>query len=240
MTMLADKPNIACSGRIDQDIHLPCTAKRELVEFIADALPRWRDNPDRPIAHAETTLTEHLCDYLNSAAHFSAVWNHIQFRTETGDETRGGRKIDLTVKPCGASLIIEGRRHSQFEALFPIECKRLPTPKAKDRDEREYVITVPGTTGGIQRFKFGHHGAAHTFAAMIAYVQEHPTSYWVKQVNSWIRDLSAEADSVWTKSDCLHLLSDDTASGLCALASSHHRAGGLDDCELRHLWITMK
>ena len=187
--MLTDSFDIVQSGRLDRDIHLPYTAKLELVCFIAEELPRWRDHPDRPTAHAETTLTEYLCDHLNSAAYYSTTWSHVQFRTETGDETRGGRKIDLTVKPRAATLIIEGRRHSQFDALFPIECKRLPTPTGKDRDEREYVTTEPGTTGGIQRFKFGYHGAAHTFAAMIAYVQEQSFSHWLCQVNCWIRDL---------------------------------------------------
>jgi hypothetical protein len=42
-----------------------------------------------------------------------------------------------------------------FDPIMPIECKRLPTPKAKDRDEREYVITEGATAGGIQRFKLG-------------------------------------------------------------------------------------
>ena len=184
-------------------------------------------------------MTEHLCDHLNSAAYYSTIWSHVQFRTETSDETRAGRTIDLTVKPCGAALFIEGRRHCQFDALFPIECKRLPTPKGQDRDEREYVISAAGTTGGMQRFKLGHHGAAHTFAAMIAYVQKHPSDYWVKQVNSWIRDLSTEPDSVWSDSDSLQPLSDDSATGLCTLNSRHRRAGGHDDCELRHLWIRM-
>lgn len=237
--MLTDSFNIVQSGRLDPDIHLPSTAKLELVDFIAEELPLWRDHPDRPTAHAETKLTEHLCDHLNSAAYYSTAWSHVQFRTETGDETRGGRKIDLTVKPLGAVLIIEGRRHSQFDALFPIECKRLPTPKGKKRDEREYVITEPGTTGGIQRFKFGHHGAAHTFAAMIAYVQERSFSHWLSQVNCWIRDLAAEPDSAWSDSDILQPLSDDSATGISTLKSRHRREGGRDGCELRHLWIRM-
>ncbi|GAH64839.1 unnamed protein product, partial [marine sediment metagenome] len=130
MAMLADSFNIDYSaGKLDPEIHLPSTVKLELVGFITMELPRWRDRPDRPKAHAETILTEHLCDHLNSTAYYSTVWSHVQFRTETGDETRGGRKIDLTVKPRGAVFIIEGRRHTQFDALFPIECKRLPTPK---------------------------------------------------------------------------------------------------------------
>ena len=237
--MLTDSFNIVQSGRLDRGIHLPSTAKLELVGFIAEELPRWRDHTDRPAAHAETTLTEHLCDHLNSAAYHSPDWSHVQFRTETGDETRGGRKIDLTVKPRGTVLIIEGRRHSQFDALFPIECKRLPTPKGKDRDEREYVTTESGTTGGIQRFKFGYHGAAHTFAAMIAYVQQGSFSHWLRQVNCWIRDLSVGTNSAWSDSDILQPLSDNSATGISTLKSRHWREGGLAGCELRHLWIRM-
>jgi len=240
--MLADSIGInlaSQSGRLDRDIHLPCTAKLELVGFIAEELPRWRDHPDRPTADAETTLTEHLCDHLNSAVYYSPIWSHVQFRTETGDETRGGRKIDLTVKPRAAAFIIEGRRHSQFDPLFPIECKRLPTPKGTDRDKCEYVTTEYGTTGGIQRFKLGHHGAAHTFAAMIAYVQEQSCSYWLDQVNGWIKDLAAGPNSVWSDSDFLHPLSDNLTTKISTLLSQHRRAGGLDVCELRHLWIRM-
>jgi hypothetical protein len=238
--MLADSINIVPqSGRLAPDIHLPSTAKLELVDFIAEELPRWRDHPDRPIADAETKLTEYLCDHLNDAARHSTVWTHVQFRTETADETHSNRTIDLTVKPCAATLIIEGRRHSQFDALFPIECKRLPTPREKDRDEREYVTSNTSTTGGIQRFKFGHHGSAHTFAAMIAYVQEQSFSYWLRQVNRWIRDLAAGPNSAWSKSDALQLLNDNSIAKVCTLKSELRRVGDLDECELRHLWIAM-
>jgi hypothetical protein len=237
--MLTDNFNIIQSGRLNRDIHLPSTAKLELVGFIAQELPRWRDNPDRPAANTETTLTEHLCDYLNSAAYYSIAWSHIQFRTETSDETRGGRKIDLTVKPCAAVFIIENRWYTQFDALFPIECKRLPTPKGKDRDEREYVTTKYGTTGGIQRFKLGSHGSSHTFAAMIAYVQDGSFPHWLRQVNSWIQALTAETNTIWDDSDNLQLLNEDLATGISILESRHRREGGLDACELRHLWIMM-
>jgi len=238
--MLADSINIAPrSGRLDPEIHLPSTAKLEIVGFIVEELPRWRDHPDRSTAQAETILTEHLCDHLNSAAYYSTTWSHIQFRTETTDETRGGRKIDLTVKPRAAAIFIEGRRHSQFDALFPIECKRLPTPKGKKRDEREYVITKFGTTGGIQRFKFGYHGAVHNFAAMIAYVQEQSFSHWLDQVNGWIRDLAAGSNSVWNNSDTLQLLNNNSETGISILKSEHQRNDELEECELRHLWIKM-
>jgi hypothetical protein len=239
--MLADSINIIPqSGKLDEDIHLPSTAKIEIVDFIAEELPRWRDYLDNKPANSETILTEYLCNYLNSAAYYSPTWSHIQFQTETHDEVSGGRKIDLTMKPRAATIIIEGRRHTLFDALFPIECKRLPTPKGTDRDEREYVTTKFGTTGGIQRFKFRHHGAVHTFAAMIAYVQEQSSSYWLGQVNCWIRDEAARSNSSWSDSDVLQLLSDNLAKGLSIFKSEHQRENSLDRCELRHLWIRMR
>ena len=238
--MLADSSNIVPqSGRLDPEVHCPSTVKLEIIDFMAEELPCWRDHPDRPTAQAETTLTDQLCDHLNSAARYSTTWSHIQFRTETIDETCGGRKIDLTVKPLAAAIIIEGRRHSQFDALFPIECKRLPTPNRHKRDEREYVTTKFATTGGIYRFKVGYYGAAHTFVAMIAYVQAQSFSHWLDQVNGWIRDLAAGPNSTWNNSDVLQLLSDNLETGISTLESEHQREGDLEGCELRHLWIRM-
>jgi hypothetical protein len=237
--MLTDNSNGIQAGRLDQDIHLPATAKMEILNFIAAELPRWRDHIDRLAASAETTLTDQLCSHLNSATNYSTVWSHIQFRTETPDETCGGRKIDLAIKPCGAALITEGRRCSQFDTLFPIECKRLPTPKGTNRDEREYVTSKYSTTGGIQRFKSGHHGAAHNFAAMIAYVQDLSFSYWLMQVNSWIQLLAAEPNTQWSNTDILQELNNDIATGISTLKSEHSRKGNLGGCELRHLWIMM-
>lgn len=237
--MLAESNSPVHSGRFHTDIHLPATAKLELIDFIAEELPIWRDHPDRPSKTAETSLTEHLCDHLNGATYYSEEWSHVQFRTETGDETNAGRKIDLTVKPRAGALILEGRRHSQFDSLFPIECKRLPTPKEKDRDEREYVITEPGTTGGVQRFKFGHHGASHSFAAMIAFVQERTLPHWAEQVNQWILSLAQRPNSVWKSSDELQCLRNDSLAKLSILRSVHQRIDALGECELRHLWIEM-
>ena len=50
----------------------------------------------------------------------------------------------------GVAICVEGRRHTDFDSLMPIECKRLPTPKGDDRDEREYVFSEHTSTGGIQ------------------------------------------------------------------------------------------
>jgi hypothetical protein len=232
-------------GTLDSEIHLPETAKKEVIGFIVEELPRWRDHPDRPTANNETTLTEFLCDHLNSAAYYSINWSHIQFRTETHAEpdnrgkTDRRRKIDLTVKPRAVTFVIEGRRHSQFDALFPIECKRLPTPRGTKRDEREYVFSKFGTTGGIQRFKFGYHGAGHTFVAIIAYVQKQTCSYWFAQINGWIQELAEKSNSDWRAADSLELLHNDLETGVSTLRSELQRTGDLEKCELHHLWIEM-
>lgn len=236
--MLADNISLVGAGRLDREIHLHSEAKLSLLNFIAEELPRWRDHPDRPPRDSETGLTEHLADHLNSATAYSNEWSHVQFRCETSDEAKPGRKIDLTVKPRAAVIHIGGRRHSQFDALFPIEAKRLPTPQGKDRDEREYVITEPGSTGGIQRFKFGHHGSRHDFAAMIGYVQEGAFEGWLGKLNGWIRQLAKEATPCWTTDDILEIEDSDSDQRVCRLKSKHERPG-LNSCLLWHLWIQM-
>lgn len=236
--MLADNIPLVDAGRLDREIHLPSEAKLELVNFIAEELPRWRDHPDRPHRESETGLTEHLADHLNSATAYSHEWSHVQFRCETSDEAKPGRKIDLTIKPKAAVIHIAGRRHTQFDALFPIEAKRLPTPREKDRDEREYVITEPGSTGGIQRFKFGQHGSKHDFAAMIGYVQEGTFEGWLDKLNGWIRQLANQSPTVWSFDDTLECVGSDLREQMYSLKSRHTRSG-LNSCALRHLWIQM-
>jgi hypothetical protein len=236
--MLADTPITAQAGRLDREVQLAGTARYALLDFIAEELPRWRDYPGRPAETSETALTGQLCGYLTTAAHRSPEWSWIQFRTELADEIRRGRRIDLAPTPCGAVLVIEGCPHAWFDMLFPIECKRLPTPKKTDRDEREYVVTAIGTTGGIQRFKFGYHGAKHCLGAMIAYVQDQTFAHWIGRVNCWIESLAADPGSEWSLSDRIEPVRDDIAARLCTLRSCHRRAG-LNDLELRHLWMKM-
>jgi len=238
--MLANSPEpSAQSGNLNKDVHLPATSRHELLDFIAGELPRWRDDPDRPTNQSETALTEYLCDYLTSAARMSEGWDILQFRTEVGDEQNRGRKIDLVPKPCGTTIWIDGRRHTQYDSLLPIECKRLPTPKDKGRDDREYVFNQYASTGGIQRFKAGHHGAAHTLGAMIAYVQEETMTFWGERVSEWIREIIASGKAGWSTKDLLYLDNVNELAGMTILRSAHTRNGGLPEICLRHFWIRM-
>jgi hypothetical protein len=226
-------------GTLNGDVQKRATFRHELLGFVANEMPSWRDRPDRPKETSETVLTSQLCAHLNSVARRSAGWDILQFKTEQPDEKHKGRKIDLAPSPSGTTIYIEGRRHTDFDSLMPIECKRLPIPKAIDRDEREYVVSRFSSTGGIQRFKAGHHGATHTFGAMIGYVQEETTTVWEERVAKWITDLVDTAQPGWTAKDLLHLEQKDTIQRMAVFRSSHERQFGLAEIELRHVWIEM-
>lgn len=236
--MLADLPRDIRSGRFDATIQPAATSRRVILNFVGSRLAAWRDDPTRPREQAETLLTEHLCDYLNAAVYQSTDLSHIQFRTETGDETRANRKIDLSIKPR-VEFIIEGRLHNIFDTILPIECKRLPTPAGTDRDEREYVFNRHASTGGIQRFKAGEHAASHEFAGMIGYVQENTCAYWSERIAEWIAGLMMSNPTAWTEKDHLRIERSDTVRRVAVLSSSHSRVGSTAEIELRHLWVEM-
>ena len=238
--MLADfSDRFVRVGSFAQDVHLPAASLDELIEFIAAELPCWRDHPDRAKQVSETALTSQLCGHLNTAARHSAGWDILQFRVEEPDEQQRGRKIDLIASSCGPTIWIDGRRCTQFDTLLPIECTRLPTPKAKGRDEREYVINGKATTGGIQRFKAGNHGAAHALAVMIGYVQAETPQIWYGRLNAWISDLDAAEHPGWSLRDLIQCESEIGAEGLAMYRSQHTRAKGLSEIDIRHLWVAM-
>jgi hypothetical protein len=237
--MLADNQPPSSHGRLMPSVRLNGTSRYSLLEFIATEIPCWRDDPERPKEESETTLTEHLCDYLNTAARRSNGWDFVQFRTEVVDRENRNRHVDLAPKPCGAIVHIEGKRHNYYDSLFPIECKRLPTPgSARKPREREYVVSDKGSTGGIQRFKSGAHGKNHNFAAMIAYVQDHtPLRDWGKRISGWVGELAGSGG--WSKDDCLVFEKEDLSRGVARLRSNHQRSGGLPSIELQHIWVVM-
>ncbi len=135
--------------------------------------------------------------------------------------------------------MIEGRSYTDLDTIMPVECKRLPTPRKKNRSEREYVVSNPGTVdGGIQRFKIGAHASVHTLAGMIAYVQDDTSDVWEHKVQTWIDDLAASSKE-WTAADRLHRLFDDPVAKVRTLSSVHARPGSLAAIELHHMWVVM-
>lgn len=238
--MLADEGESAGHvGSLDVGIHQPSEWLSSLIRFIAKALPTWRDDPGRRAEVGETKLTAQLCARLNSLSRHSPGWDILQFRREEPDEADGRRAIDLVASPCGQVILIEGRKYDEYHTLLPIECKRLPTPVGHERDEREYLISKFSSTGGVHRFKAGHHGREHDRAAMIAYVQEKDIAHWFTQLASWVEELAAEPVDGWSSADKLGLIEHDKAQRLGALSSSHSRTTGLPPIRIDHLWIEM-
>lgn len=237
--MLADDGvSLVQSGVISPGIHLASTSLLKLIDFMADELPRWRDRSERKPATSETTLTSQFCAHMNSASRQSS-WDFLQFRTEEPDEVVGGRKIDLVPAPSGCVVWINGRRHFDFDPLLPIECKRLPTPPGLKRDKFEYLYSRHSSTGGVDRFKEGHHGAGHVLGAMIGFIQDGAITPWEKKLLFWTKTLARAKIGGWAVADGIALHRHDASLGLGVLQSLHTRKAGLANIELRHLWIEM-
>jgi hypothetical protein len=226
-------------GALSKDVQPPAFSLGELLDFVNSELPRWRDRPDRRPEKSEIRLTAQLCAHLNSAARHSPGWDILQFRQEEADEQRMERTIDLVAAPCGTIVWIEGRVYHDFDSLVPIECKRLPTPQGQGRDEREYAFSQYSSTGGIQRFKAGHHGGSHSVGAMIGYIQEGTAALWHQRIKGWISQLATAGEPGWTEMDGLHLVRTDETLRSAVLSSSHDRGVGQPSIKLTHLWLEM-
>lgn len=238
--MLADEgKNIGHAGVLGEGVHQSREWLSSLINFIGGALPGWRDDPARELAIGENKLTAQLCARLNSLSRHSPGWDILQFRREEPDEADGRRAIDLVASPSGQLILIEGRQYNEYQVLIPIECKRLPTPSGTERDEREYLISKFSSTGGVYRFKEGHHGSEHDRAAMIGYVQANDVVHWHGQLGTWIDDLAAEPAEGWTAADKLALVEHDKTNRVGLLTSHHSRTADLDPIRIDHLWIEM-
>ncbi len=238
--MLADEGvSINRAGQLDWGIHRPEEWLSSLIEFIAGALPDWRDDPARHAEKNETRLTAQLCARLNSRSRHTAGWDILQFRREEPDEVSPSRAIDLVAAPTGEIILIEGREYDEYQTLLPIECKRLPTPAGRKRDEREYLISEFSSSGGVHRFKEGHHGSNHKRAAMIGYLQHQDIVFWQGKMDVWIDGIVGAGVAGWSTSDKLSLVGHNKGQRVASLQSRHERAKTRDHIQIDHLWIEM-
>jgi len=231
-------------GRISSGIE-DGTSAVKTVAFIQRQLPAWRDDPDRIQEQAENRLNLQLCKFLDSRAR-----NELPMVRFNHEEYQGGhRSVDLSASPV-KPMIIDARLYTIYDPILVIEGKRLPAP-ASDR-EKEYVTGgKENTSGGIQRFKLGLHGAGLNIAAMVGYVQEQTPRHWHNQVNTWISELAGEANQdscVWDESEKLVLLEEDMRKGIASSRSVHRRGrrggkillyGFSRKITIHHLWIAM-
>lgn len=101
------------------------------------------------------------------------------------------------------------------------------------------LLAKYSSTGGMHRFKQGHHGASHSVGAMIGYIQEETAAIWGERIAGWIKTLAETSQSGWTNKDLLVPERSDTNLKLTIFRSVHERQHGLPEIELRHLWICM-
>ena len=236
--MLADDPSGAATGAFDTDMHLPGTFLREMMQFVLSCLPLWRDDPlRRKNVSREPTLTSQLCKFLNNHTR-RAKLDHINFQPEDPDTAKGGRTIDLIASPKGCSIWINGRQHTYYDPLIPIECKRLPTPDLKKRERREYLHTRRSTTGGVQRFMAGLHGGNYETAAIIGYVQSRTSDAWMETLNHWVKAFVACTVKPWTTADSIAIEHHD-AVARTILGRSSHNSVVRPPFELWHLLVEM-
>jgi hypothetical protein len=123
-----------------------------------------------------------------------------------------------------------------------IEAKRLPTPKVKDRDEREYVFVSQEKengkkkfrgNGGIQRFKESKYAPNLPYSIMIGYIQDNnEVDYWLSKINTWVTDLAATGNKLWTNEDCLNKY----VSNKCYRFLSTHKRKDETTIILHHYW----
>ncbi|WP_156317478.1 hypothetical protein [Cypionkella psychrotolerans] len=199
---------------------------------------QWRDDPARAQRKSEDELTSQLCRKLNSLARRAVGWDNLHFERETPDELSPNRNIDIAVVPLDV-ISVESRSYDIYDNLLMIECKRLPTPKSSKRDPREYLYSKKSSTGGVQRFKAGHHARDHQRAFMIGYIQKDGIEHWQNQLDSWVTSITADGVANWSDADRLTLKSQDNVTCVACLHSSHERAAGLPPILVDHLWIEM-
>jgi len=117
-----------------------------------------------------------------------------------------------------------------------IEAKRLPTPKDKKRDEREYVIVNKEQfkgNGGIQRFKESKYAQKHSCSIMFGYIQDdNNIDHWLFKVNAWIMELN---DKLWSNADCLTKYKHSK----CYRLISRHKRADKTTITLHHYWIKL-
>lgn len=236
--MLADEMPEGPSGHLTVTLHRPSAWLETIVDFIYSHLAAWRDDPFRPAVTCETRLTAQLCQFLNNATRAAGL-DSVVFQPEVPDPNVPGRTLDLAPGPSGCVIWIDGQRHSLYDPILPIECKRLPTPRGPKRERREYLHTQKRTTGGVQRFKAGLHGGAHSTGVIIGYVQHGTLQDWLRRINRWVRVLVRAGISGWSLGDVLQRKAHDGTQRTARHNSVNARTSG-SPIAMHHLWIDMQ
>lgn len=210
----------------------------QLFNFIDNVLPVFKvksKNKDGSLVTSEDEITEDLADFLDIEQEALNQDQNISFKFTNQSK----KKADIGVK--------WGRVYAAYnrDPFCWIEAKRLPTPKDKDRDEREYVIVsqekVNGKkkfkgNGGIQRFKEGKHAPEIYYSIMIGYIQDdNNVNVWLSKINTWIIELANANNGFWGNEDCLNKY----VSNKCNRFFSTHKRKDKEPITLHHYWIKL-
>lgn len=193
----------------------PSKAQSVVVDFLKCNLPLYLSLHDKKLT-GEDDISQAIVIFLETQARrnnsdllFCFQYKYISSR----------RSVDIAVLHEGS-----------FKAFFVIEAKRLPPTNTKDY--------VQGNTGGIERFKKGHHGQGLFVSAMLGYVQNNGFEHWHSQVNSWIDNLNPNSNDVitWCKKDRLRKVESSENMGLY---TSIHSRPEQKSISLYHFWLNM-
>ena len=148
----------------------------------------------------------------------------------------GNQERDLTKQSKGISdLFFYANKFGKPPiSIFSVECKRLPAPPPKSR-EQEYVKGNSNNNGGIERYKTEKHGKGLDECGMLGFVEEEAFSFWHQRVNTWITDLSVSSN-FWQTDE--HLEAVESKEDFMLLKSIAHRMSQ-NDIHLHHLWINI-
>lgn len=209
------------------------------IDFVSDALIPWSQDTERQKGQAEHQLNE---DTLNTQFfHFiqgyakQVGFDMVTFGREMPQ--KGQRKADFSISPY-LPTTIHGTRYNCYEPFLVIEGKRLTSKLPKNR-KREY-LTGEGkkTSGGIQRFKLGEHGANHEVAVIVGYVQSNLPLSWLGIINDWVEELAKQRKQEWQANEQL-TLEVNCNNQLIKAISKHPRSCKItnSDIKLHHFWI---
>ncbi|HBG26748.1 MAG: hypothetical protein A2Y10_00790 [Planctomycetes bacterium GWF2_41_51] len=226
------------AGKITSGVKLQ-TFQLAIINFVFEQLPNWRDDPDRSDVDSEPLLNPQLSNFLDCKARDNSPMFHF-----CHEEPQAiNRTVDMAAKTT-ENMLIEAKLYTKYDPVLVFECKRLPAPEIKR--EKEYVSGKDPNkiSGGIQRFKLGHHGAKHDLAAMIGYVQDESFNHWQDKINEWILELVKNpiGDSCnWNPTEILNMAKEDTSIGAVHYLSTHKRNGTVEsEIEIHHLWVMMR
>lgn len=136
-------------------------------------------------------------------------------------ETPNARSLDIGIKFYAKS---------RSDVFCAVEAKRLGT----GTQAKQYVC---GSTGGIERFKRGHHGSKLKRSIMLGYVQSNSVAHWFEYVNTVIEVQTSDASITWSSKD--KLVGTDYLSTHFKCESTHARSNQTS-IRLMHLWVEFR